>query len=305
MLGSRTVGNGRSVTASCSARAALAGNPSDGYGGAVVAVPVPDLRATAAATHAERFSVDDRDPELHRLLQATADAFVEHVGRLPPVHLSASTSIPRSVGLAGSSALVIATLRALGGAVEYRWDRLELAQLALAVERDRMGITAGLQDRLVQSVDEPLAMEFDPIGYEILHLGSDATLFVAWDPAAAETSDTVHRALKRRHRADDPLVRTGMAALADEARRAAAAIAANDLGELGRAMNATFDLRRSMIDVSPLQVELVEVGRRAGAAVNSAGSGGSVVGLAKDEDHLARLQTAYEAAGSEFVDVVL
>lgn len=305
MLGSRAVGDGRTVTASCSARAALAGNPSDGYGGAVVAVPVPDLRATAAATDADRFSVDARDDDLHRLLQATADAFVEHVGRLPPVHLSASTAVPRSVGLAGSSALVIAALRALGGSVEYRWDRLELAQLALAVERDRLGITAGLQDRLVQSVDQPLAMEFDPIAYEVLRLPDDVPLFVAWNPAAAEPSDTVHRALQRRHRADDPLVLTGMAELAGEARRAAAAIAAGDLVELGRAMDASFDLRTSMVEVSPDQVDLVEIGRRAGAAVNSAGSGGSVVGLARSHEQLDDVLVAYRRAGSDAIELAL
>ena len=45
-----TMPTGRSVVATCTARAALAGNPSDGYGGAVLAVPVPDLFATVATS---------------------------------------------------------------------------------------------------------------------------------------------------------------------------------------------------------------------------------------------------------------
>ena len=48
---------GRSITSTCAARAALAGNPSDGYGGAVVAV-------LAAALISERYLA-----ELDRLLE--------------------------------------------------------------------------------------------------------------------------------------------------------------------------------------------------------------------------------------------
>lgn len=266
-------------------------------------MPIPQLVATAAATEHDVFAVDTSDPELERLLQATADGFVEHLRRLPPVELSASTAIPRSVGLAGSSALVIAALRTLGGAIGHRWDRLELAQLALGIERDRLGIEAGLQDRLVQAVGRPVAMEFDPVDYEIVDGADELPLYVAWDPTATEPSDTVHRALRRRFEADDPLVRTGMAELAAEARRASAALRRGDHETLARAIDATFDLRRSMVDVEPRQVALVEIGRSAGAAVNSAGSGGSTIGLARDRRHLAELATAHDRAGVPFLAV--
>ncbi len=62
---------GRSIVTTCPARAALAGNPSDGYGGAVVAVPVPDLAAFASTEPADRFSIRAGDPELDRLARST------------------------------------------------------------------------------------------------------------------------------------------------------------------------------------------------------------------------------------------
>ena len=292
---------GRSVVATCTARAALAGNPSDGYGGAVLAIPVHELVATVASTEGDVLAVRTDDAELHRLLTASVDAYAASVGPVPPVTVSASTTIPRSVGLAGSSALVVATLRSLGGWTERRWDRVELAELALAVERDRLGIAAGLQDRLVQAVGEPVLMRFDPVSYVTVDVPDELPLFVAWHPAAAASSDTVHRSLQRRHQAGDTLVVEGMRELAVQAERAHRGVSAGDPALLADAMDRSFDLRARMVDVEQQQRRLVDVGRRAGAAVNSAGSGGSVVGLARTSADLAALAAAYTALGAEFL----
>lgn len=295
---------GRSVVATCTARAALAGNPSDGYGGAVLAIPVPDLFATVASSESETFGVRTADDELRRLLSAAADAYAESVGPLPTVTISASTTIPRSVGLAGSSALVIATLRSLGGWTERRWDQLRLAELALSVERDRLGITAGLQDRLVQAVAHPVLMRFEPVSYTPVELPTDVPLYVAWHVDAAAASDTVHRSLRRRFDAGDDLVVQAMRELAVQAERAHRAVSVGDLGLLGDAMDRSFELRTAMLDVGDHQRRLVEVGRRLGASVNSAGSGGSVVGLAPDATAIARLRDAYTAIGAGFVELL-
>lgn len=292
---------GRSLVSTCAARAALAGNPSDGYGGAVVAIPVHDLQAMASATEAERFTVRAGDPELERLLSATADAFADAVGELPPVVLSASTSIPRSVGLAGSSALVIAGLRSLAAWTGHRWDAIELAELALSVERDRLGIAAGLQDRLVQAVGRPVAMMFEPVDYHEIALPETLALFIAWNPSGAEPSDTVHRSLRRRFDAGDPRVQLVMRDLAVQAARARRAIEADDRVLLGEAIDRSFDLRASIIEIDPIQQLLIDLGRAERAAVNSAGSGGSVVGLARRPEDLPTLQAAYERNDCQFL----
>ena len=62
-------------------------------------------------------------------------------------------------------------------------------------------------------------------------------------------------------------------------------------------MNRSFELRTSMLDVGERQQRLVDVGRQAGAAVNSAGSGGSVVGLAPSPDALHEVLDAHAEAG--------
>lgn len=294
---------GRSVVATCTARAALAGNPSDGYGGAVLAVPVPDLFATVATSESKTFGVRTGDAELHRLLTAAADAYAASIGALPAVTVSASTTIPQSVGLAGSSALVVATLRSLGGWAERRWDRIELAELALSVERDHLGLAAGLQDRLVQAVAHPVMMRFDPVSFVIVDLPPELPLYVAWLSGAAAPSDTVHRSLRRRFDGGDELVIRTMRDLAVQAERAHRALTVGDATLLGDAMDRSFDLRAAMVDVGDHQRLLVDTGRRSGACVNSAGSGGSVVGLAPDAARLEVLREQYTAAGAGFVEL--
>jgi len=292
----------RSLVSTCPARAALAGNPSDGYGGAVVAVPIPDLAAFASAEPAERFSVRATDDELERLLSATARSFAEAVDRPDDVVLSATTTIPRSVGLAGSSALIVCALRVLAATIDHRFEPVELAELALSVERDRLGIAAGLQDRLVQSVGQLVSMQFDPVGYERLDPAVDLPLFVAWNESASHTSDTVHRSLRRRYDSGDLHVVTSMRGLAEQAGLAAKAITDGDLERLGEAMDRTFEIRSMLIDVDIMTTAMARIAARNGAAANSAGSGGSIVGLARDREHLDELESAFAGYGFQVID---
>ena len=283
----------------CAARAALAGNPSDGYGGAVVAVPIPDLTAMAALEESGSgsFVHHSSDPDLSNVVDATVAEYEAMFGAVPPVELSLSTNIPRSVGLAGSSALVIATLRALRAFDSERWEPIQLAHTALAVERERMGIEAGLQDRLVQAVGKPVSMTFDPVGFDPLDVDERFQLFVAWSPEVAEPSDTVHRSLRRRFDGGDPTVREAMGELRVQAGRARRGILSGDPKLLADAMHRTLAIRLEITEVPDGQRRLIEVGRAAGAALNSAGSGGSVVGLARHEEHLADVLAAYLGAG--------
>ena len=70
------------------------------------------------------------------------------------------TNIPRSVGLAGSSAIVIAVLRALCASHAIALAPDALARLALEVETEELGIAAGLQDRIAQVYGGVTFMDF-------------------------------------------------------------------------------------------------------------------------------------------------
>jgi glucuronokinase len=75
-----------------------------------------------------------------------------------------NTSIPRQVGLAGSSALVTALIKALVQYYDIPESVLPLhlqANMALSAERDELGISAGYQDRVVQIYGGVISMNFD------------------------------------------------------------------------------------------------------------------------------------------------
>ncbi len=145
MTSAEPVGRGAAA-----ARAALAGNPSDGYGGAVLAVTVPALRAEAVARHCAASGVQPGN----LLVEATIRRFArELASRADATGVTWRTTIPRGVGLGGSSAIVIATIRALCQLHGVALTATELAGFALAVETDELGIAAGLQDRVAQSYD--------------------------------------------------------------------------------------------------------------------------------------------------------
>lgn len=77
------------------------------------------------------------------------------------VAMTFESDIPYKLGLGGSSAIVIACLRALADHFEIEVAPEVMAELALVAERDLLGIPAGLQDRVVQCLGGVVYMDFD------------------------------------------------------------------------------------------------------------------------------------------------
>lgn len=303
-----------SFSSSVPARAALAGNPSDGHGGAVVATIVPSLTATVSIERASHFSftgspvrftsIGEVSDWIERgeyegdepLVQAALTALHQRFqAELSPFEVRVATTIPRSLGLAGSSAIVIATMQTMIAAHrDDLWpreliERPELiASLALVAERDILGIAAGLQDRVVQTLGGTVAMEFGQEHMRTVHglqIGSYRQVgplpdgvFVAYRSGTAGDSGTVHGAVDVNRGA----FRRSMAHSADAARAAADAIDRGDAGALGAAMDATFDQRALTFALDPAHVEMIDVARASGASANYTGSGGGIVVLAPD-----------------------
>ncbi|MFN0055864.1 MAG: mevalonate kinase [Planctomycetales bacterium] len=309
-------------------RAGLVGNPSDGYHGKTISVSLRNFHAEVVlyewdtveilSRHQDRTrfgSVTElcRDVELHgyyggeRLVKAAIKRFVEFCDRrkwpLSGQNFSIryETNIPRNVGLAGSSAIIVATLRALSEYYRVEIPREVLPSLALSVERDELHIPAGLQDRVVQVYEGLVYMDFSEAAttwhdglecgmYEPLSPSHLPPLYVAYSQDLGEPTEVFHNDLRERFRSGDPRVLEAMRqfALLTEAGRAA--ILAGDAGELGRIMNANFDLRQSICRLNPRHVAMVNAARATGASAKFAGSGGAIVGVCDDEQMFHKLQ---------------
>ena len=100
-------------------------------------------------------------------MKATISRFAqycaEHAIQLPEKNFAVRyrSNIPRHVGMAGSSALVTATLRCLMEYYEVAIPEEIQPNLILSVETDELGISAGLQDRVIQVYQQCVFMDFD------------------------------------------------------------------------------------------------------------------------------------------------
>lgn len=276
-----------------SSRTALAGNPSDGYGGTVLSLELPELCARASVVP----GAGDVDPP-SALVAAAVARFARSFRVDPGVDVSWTTVIPRSVGLAGSSAVVIAVARALCELHGISVSPDALAAFAHAVERVDLGIAGGRQDSVVQAYGGLIFMDFAgaEVQAEPLDPGALPPLLVAWRPRSAEDSGLVHTGLRSRFEAGDPVVRGAMRSLAAYGRDARDALVAGDHERFAGAVDATLDLRRRILHLEPLHLEMVECARAAGAAANYTGSGGAIIAVCRDDAHRQRVAEALRAA---------
>jgi glucuronokinase len=328
------------IVGSAPSRVGLLGNPSDGYGGRTLGLAVPHFSATVEVEPARHLEIvengDDRPrwsslaelvdrvdrhgygtgPQLLaatiRTLADVADS-VDHPGfdRLGCI-VRYRTTIPRSVGLAGSSALVVATIRALGELTGLELPPPVLASVALRVETEQLGITAGLQDRVVQAMGGLVAMNFGAMEvdarfgvshgqYHALDPGALPPLYVAYREGAAGPSDGYHRTLRQRFEDGDTTVRDALHHLAGLAVEGEAALRWHDGDRFAELLGENMALRRMLGPVPDGQLALVDAAERVGSPATFAGSGGAIVGACTDGDHLERIGAEMEALEARVV----
>jgi glucuronokinase len=312
------------------ARAGLIGNPSDGYNGKTISLIVKNFRADVVIyewpeleilptrqDHCRFDSLDDflRDQRLNgyygglRLIKASINRFAEYCRstgiELPRENFSLrySSNIPRQVGLAGSSAIVTATVRALCVFYDVAIPKETLPGLILSVEKDELGIGAGLQDRVAQVYEGLTYMDFDRDfmnerghgRYEPLDPALLPPVYIAYQTELAESSEVFHNDIRKRYDSGERKVIEAMETIADLARQARDSLLARDYEALARLMDKNFDTRRGIYKLNPKHIRMVELAREIGASAKFAGSGGSIVGTYEDEAMFARLKQAFEA----------
>ncbi len=315
------------------ARAGLVGNPSDGYGGKTIAVIVRNFSAEVVLYEWEdvelvwteqdqnRFrSVHDlvKDVAQHgyyggmRLIKATIKKFVEYCHQQNlELHrrnfsIRYQSTIPRQVGLAGSSAIIVATLRCLMDFYGIALPKEVQPSFVLSVETQELGITAGLQDRVIQVYEGLVYMDFgqdkkqqrhglECYAYEPLDPGLLPPLYVAYKTEAGEPTEVFHNRIRERFEQGEPAVVGAMQRCAALAAQARTALLAGDADRLGRLMNENFDQRKAIYQLPRAQVEMVDVARGTGASAQFAGSGGTIIGIYQDE---AMWQTLHERLGA-------
>jgi galactokinase/mevalonate kinase-like predicted kinase len=287
------------------ARAALAGNPSDGYGGAVLAFTLAERHARVLARQTSHPAIEPAAD----IVAATLRRFARDYGGpdARALDLQWQTDIPRGVGLGGSSAIVIATLRAVCKLHGVRIEPSDLAVIALAVETEELGIAAGLQDRVAQAHEGVVFMDFDGRSslrgghghYELLDAGALPPLLIAWRPGAAKDSGGVHAPLRERFARGEAAVIAAMSELGELAREARDAALTGDGSTLAHCADRSFEARRRILELDPRDVRMIECARACGAGANYTGSGGAIVAVCADEDQRTHAAATLADLGAE------
>lgn len=206
--------------------------------------------------------------------------------------LGYSTTIPRQVGLAGSSAIVTGALKALMSFYNLTDKHVPPAEqpgIALSVETDELDIQAGLQDRVVQAygglvymdLSDELMREAGHGRYETLDISLMPPVFLAYDREGSD-SGRMHRPIRARWENGDPDIVQGMSRIADLARLGREALMARRYDEVARLMDHNFDERLRLYGADVLgarNLRMVSIARDRGLPAKFAGSGGAVIGI--------------------------
>lgn len=307
------------------ARAGLLGNPSDGYFGKTIAFVIRNFRARVLLYPSARVeikpskadfpiweSLDDLRQSTRwrgyyggiRIIQALLMRFTDYCAEQGieladrNFTIEYESNIPQRLGLGGSSAIITATLRALIEHYEVDISKPVQANLALETETQELGVSAGLQDRVIIVYEGLVFMNFERElmekngygNYEELDPGLLSNIYVAYRTSLSEGTEVFHSNIRARYQTGDSAVIEAMELWADIAAQGRQALIDHDYENLSRLVNANFDLRSRIYRISAGNLEMVEAARKTGATAKFAGSGGAIVGVYRDKAQFEQLR---------------
>jgi glucuronokinase len=182
----------------------------------------------------------------------------------------------------------------------------------LSVENEELNISAGLQDRVIQVYEGLVYMDFDPtqehlVGglkcykYEPLPANLLPPLYVAYHDSLSEPTELFHNDIRGRFNRGEEKVVNAMKHFAEIAAGGREALLNHDTKRLTELIDENFNTRRSIFNLAPWQIQMVEVARQCGASAKFAGSGGAIIGSYWDEAMYKELCAKLAAIGSRVI----
>ncbi len=312
-------------------RVGLIGNPSDGYFGETISFCFsnfkaevvlyqtpeleifPNIRDTSVFNNIEGLVDDVKKFGYYggiRLLKATIKKFYDYCYhnsiQIDKRNFSIrySSNIPHQVGLAGSSAIITACMRALMAFFQVKISQSVLASLVLSVENEELQITAGLQDRVAQAYEGLVYMDFDKSimtsqghgRYEELDPKLLPDLYIAYMVDLSEVSDVFHNNIKERFARGEREVVNAMKYWAQLTTKMKQCLLQNNKeNNFSDLINANFNRRKKIYKISAPNLNMVDVARNIGASAKFTGSGGAIVGSYQGEEMFKKLKSEFSA----------
>jgi galactokinase/mevalonate kinase-like predicted kinase len=312
----------KGVRCTVPARAALLGNPTDIYGGQVLACTV-SLRAVVeiyAADESDLVFGQERVPILSRRdLEQVGDRFdllraaLRLVSAEQNCRLVAKTEIPETAGLAGSAALILATLGAIHAFTNKSIELLSMIKMARSLEMDALYNFCGWNDFVACAVGGVNLIDyFDSNDVEprpkitpIVFNPSDVS-FLVGTTGGTHRSGLRNSDLKARWEEGDALVRSSYGSLMNLATKGVDALQRRDWRGFGKMMSENFVIQYRLGSASAIEQSLVERANSLGAfgaKLCGAGHCGSIV-LLTSREKIAAIREGLQAFGvNKFFEV--
>lgn len=316
------------------ARAGLVGNPSDIFNGKTISLLFDRFKALVKLYETPTLTIKPNTRDLPnfdniqelvqfkrqfgyyggiRLIEAIIVRFYEYclqAGiRLPNRNFTIeyNSTIPFSLGLGGSSAIIKAVFKSLMTFFELTDRDIPKPlqpNILLEAETQELNISAGPQDRVVVLYGGLVYMDFSHEAYagnnglhgnyQNIEPALLPPLFVAYKEDLSKSSGSIHNIMRYRASVEhDPKVLEVMHEKACLAEEAKACLLRADTEALGPIMSQDFDLRKSVYNITAENLKLVTIARELGAHAKQTGSGGAVIGTYKSEDQYIKLEEAY------------
>ena len=324
------------IETQCYPRAAVIGNPSDGYFGKTIAFLFSNFQAKVQLYHTPELDIQpQRLDKTHfgsmkelvenvnlsgyyggiRLLKATIKVFYDYCKECNiqlderNFTIRYDSNIPLRLGLAGSSAIIMACMKALISFYGVAIPKPILANLVLNVENQELGIAAGLQDRVAQAYEQPVYMDFNKGtmkkqgfgNYEVIDAGSFPNMYIAFRKNLSEGTEVLHNNLRARFNIGEKAALEAMEKWAGFTEDFREALKTRDCKTMHKLIDANFDLRHNLIPISKGNVDMVETARSVGASAKFTGSGGAVIGTYEDEKMFEKLEKALDEKEIEVI----
>ena len=182
----------------------------------------------------------------------------------------------------------------------------------MSIEREELNIAAGLQDRVIQVYEGLVYMDFDQkrehevaglkcYAYEPIKPSLLPSLFLAYHDALSEPTEVFHNDIRGRYNRGEEKIIKAMEHFAELAAQGREALLQGNVALLGELINENFNTRRSIYNLPPWQVEMVETARACGASAKFSGSGGAIIGIYHGEKMFAALSQTLGALGSKVI----
>lgn len=312
------------IIATAPGRCGVLGNPTDMYGGSVIACTTVE-RAVAEIAESDALTLEAGNETVTLTqtddLASRGDIFdlaraVLRGMKIDPAaqhfYLKTTTDIPMQAGLAGSTALVAAVYGAISAYLGIEQSHHATAEAIRRIEYEQMGVICGFQDQYMTVFGGLNYMDMRDKGshlppeeqpYATVELLADDVPkdlpFLLANTGMKHHSGTAHKPVRQRWLDGDPAVVGGYERLARLARYTKSALLSGDWETLAAAMNENLHIQQGFGASGEACDRLAEVAMQNGALaakLAGAGHGGTVLVLTHEPERAAAALTDAGAA---------